>query len=273
MHIAAAQPAQLAAAQPRPGHQQHDQPVPRRQARPQQRGDLGVTGPVHRPSVLAQPVPGPQPARHPAVLPAGLGGKIPVISNLIQQRHQMRRRLPGRHRVCHHAAHRRQHRVHPPGTTNWRRPRSREHLTRAAVQPGSLRAGVPQPRHEQPQMLDPGMPGPARPGAPPQEQHDPARIRPRGQLRAVPPEPDVTQERVRIRNHAQLVVEHRPVPLPGRHRHRERPHPNPPFSCRTAITTTSNKNNTGTDVSQNNRVSPLRNVTQHLEHPYRTRNK
>ena len=30
------------------GHQHHDQPVPRRQARPQQRGDLLVAGPVHR---------------------------------------------------------------------------------------------------------------------------------------------------------------------------------------------------------------------------------
>jgi hypothetical protein len=87
MNIAAAQPAHLAAAQPGTGHQHHHQAVPRRQARPQQRGDIGVAGPVHRALILAQPVPGPQPVRHPALFPSGLGRKIPVIGDLIQRRH------------------------------------------------------------------------------------------------------------------------------------------------------------------------------------------
>ena len=92
MHIAPAQPEHLAPAQPRPGHQQHDQPVPRRTARPQHRDDIGVSGPVHRRLRLVQPVPGPHPPGHPAVLSTRRPGKVTIISDLIEQRHQM----PGR---------------------------------------------------------------------------------------------------------------------------------------------------------------------------------
>src|SRR5712691_6893168 len=62
VHVAAAQPERLAAAQPGPRHQQHDQPVPRRAAPAQQRDDIGVGGPVHRTFRLVQPVPGPVPS-------------------------------------------------------------------------------------------------------------------------------------------------------------------------------------------------------------------
>ena len=160
----------------------------------------------------------------------------------------MRRRLPGRHRMRDHPAHRGQHRVHPPATANRGNPGTGQHLARAAI---ATRASVLQPGHEQPQMLDSRMPGPARPPAPSQEQRDAARIRFRRQLRAVPPEPDLTQERVRLRDHAQLIIEHRPVPVTGRQSHLECPHPNPPLSRRTAITTISNKSNTGGDVLRN----------------------
>jgi hypothetical protein len=46
-----------------------------------------------------------------------------------------------------------------------------------------LRASVRQPRHEQPELLDPRRPGPARPGASPQEQRDRTRVRLRRAVR------------------------------------------------------------------------------------------
>ena len=107
MNIAAPQPAHLAAAQPRTRHQQHDQPVPRRPAAPQQPERLLIAGPVHPPLRLPQPVPRPQPPRHPPVLTAGHPGQVPVIGDLIQQRHQPGRRRPGRHRMHHQPPHRR----------------------------------------------------------------------------------------------------------------------------------------------------------------------
>ena len=85
VHVGAAQPAQLAAAQPGPGHQQHDQPVPRGPACPQQGQDLLVRSPVHRRLRLVQPVPGPQPPRHPPVGVPGGGGQVAVIGDLMQQ--------------------------------------------------------------------------------------------------------------------------------------------------------------------------------------------
>ena len=41
--------------------EQHDQPVPRRQTRPQQGENLQVAGPVHRPVRLLQLMPSPHP--------------------------------------------------------------------------------------------------------------------------------------------------------------------------------------------------------------------
>ena len=101
------------AAQPRPGHQQHDQPVPRRAAHPQQRDDLAVTGSIDGRFRFPQAMPRPQPPRHPALLAAGGRGQVPVVGDLIQQRHQPGRRLPGRDGVHHHAPHRAQHAVDP----------------------------------------------------------------------------------------------------------------------------------------------------------------
>ncbi|HET8659187.1 MAG TPA: hypothetical protein VFM55_09335 [Micromonosporaceae bacterium] len=68
MHVAAAQPGRLPAAQPGPGQQQHDQPVPGVAADPQQRDDLLVASPVHPRLRHPYPVPGPQPPRHPHLL-------------------------------------------------------------------------------------------------------------------------------------------------------------------------------------------------------------
>ena len=127
MHVAAAQPAQLAAAQPGPGHQQHDQPIPRRAARPQQRDDILVAGPFDRTLRFVQPVPGPHPPRHPAVLAPGRRRQIPVVGHLIQQRHQMPTRLALGDRVDHHRAHRGQHTVDPPGPARRRTSRPGQH--------------------------------------------------------------------------------------------------------------------------------------------------
>lgn len=113
VHIAAAQPTQLPAAQPGPGHQQHDQPVARRAARPQQRDDLTVTGSIDRGFRLTQPMPSPHPPRHAAFpVPGGLG-KVAVVGDLVQQRHQTSWGRPGGDRVHHHASHRGQHPVDP----------------------------------------------------------------------------------------------------------------------------------------------------------------
>jgi len=113
VHITAAQPAQLAAAQPGSGHHQHEQPVPRRAARPQQRDDLLIAGPVDGCLGFPQPVPGPHPPAHPATLAPRHFGKITIVGDLVEQRHQTRRGLPGGDRVHHHAPHRGQHAVDP----------------------------------------------------------------------------------------------------------------------------------------------------------------
>lgn len=44
------------------------------------------------------------------------------------------------------------------------------------------------------------------------------------QLRTVPAQPYLTQERVRNRHGRQIIVKDRPVPKPGRQIHRERTH-------------------------------------------------
>jgi hypothetical protein len=84
MHVAAAQPQHFGPAQPGPRHQQHDQPVPRRAARPEHRDDVSISGPAHWPFRLVQPVPGPHPPRHPRVLAPGGFRQIPVIGQLVK---------------------------------------------------------------------------------------------------------------------------------------------------------------------------------------------
>ena len=228
MHVAAAQPAHLTAAQPSPGHQQHDQPVPRRPARTQQRDDLLVAGPVHRRLRLAQPVPGPHPPRHPAVLAPGLPGQITVVGHLIQQRHQPRRAVP----------------VATACTTIPRTAVSTPLIRdadRAGAAPGpaSNTPGRPPPASapeaggpawashvmNEANCSTPGLPGPARPCAPAQEQRDRVRVRLRRGLRPVAAEPLMPQERLRDGHDLQILIQHRPVPLPGRQPHRKRPHP------------------------------------------------
>ena len=229
VHIAAPQPARFTAAQPRPRHQQHDQPVPRRAARAQQRDDLLVRRPVHRRLRLPQPVPGTQPPAHPAVLAPCLLRQVARIGDLIDQRQQAARGPPARHGVSHERAHRGQHRVHPPRPASRLPARSGHHLSPAlaSVSRAGPRWHVPQPGDEQGQMLQPGLPRPARPAAPAQVQRDRARIRPRGRLRPVPAEPHLPQELIRLPDNGQVLIDHRPVPRTRRQPHRKRPHPVP----------------------------------------------
>jgi hypothetical protein len=114
VHVTAAQPEHLAAAQPRPRHQQHDQPVPRRAAATEHRDDVTVSGPVHRALRLMQPVPWPHPPARRAVLRPRPGRQVNVISDLEQQPHQVPRRGALGHRMHDHAADRRQDPVDPP---------------------------------------------------------------------------------------------------------------------------------------------------------------
>ena len=138
-------------AQPGPGHQQHDQPVPRRAACPQQRNDLGIAGPTHSSLRLAHPMPSPQPPRHaPVIAPRGFG-KVAVISDLRRQRHQTGRGLPGGNRVHHHAPHRGQHTIDP----RWRprrrtaRPGQHHRTTARCLGTRGARPDMSQPGHEQ----------------------------------------------------------------------------------------------------------------------------
>ena len=172
-----------------------------------------------------QPVPGPHPPAHPPVLAARRPGQVPVISDLIHQRHQIAARLPGRDRVHHHPAHRREHAIDPPGPPRRDGPRPRQHQPgRGRAGPRSSRPGVREPGHEQPELPSARLPGPARAGTPAQEQRDRVRIALRRGLRAVTAEPHLPQEPIGDRHDSQVLIEHRPVPRAGRQPHRERPH-------------------------------------------------
>ena len=117
------------------------------------------------------------------------------------------RRRPGRDRVRDEPAYRGQHRIDPPRPAH-RAARTRQHLPAPRTHPTPLaRSGVPQPGDEQTQLLHPALPVPAGPCAPPQIQRDPTRIRPGRQLRTVPAQPHMSQERVRLGR-----------PPPARHR-------------------------------------------------------
>jgi len=129
-----------------------------------------------------------------------------------------------------------------------------------------LRAGMPQPGDKQAELPDAVMPVPAGPRAPPQEQRDAARIRPGRGLRLIAAEPDITQERIRLADHGQVIIEHRPVPRTRRQPHRERPHPHPPDRrARQPQTTTSNEHHTHGHLSHHQpRVAPAqRHATPH----------
>ena len=212
VHVAAAQPERLAAAQPGPRHQQHDQPVPRRAAPAQQRDDISVGSPAHRTFGLMQPVPGPDPPSRRAVLPAHGGGQVRVIGDLEQQPHQVARCGALGDRVHDHPAHCGQNRVDPPRRPHRHRPRPGQHRRpRPGIDTRHRRSGVRQPRHEQAKLLRPGLPVLPGPGAPPQEQRDRACVRLRRRFRPVPAEPQMPQKRIRERNDRQFLIQHRPV--------------------------------------------------------------
>ena len=144
--------------------------------------------------------------------------------------------------------------VHPPRTAGRGTPGG-QHLPRLAairVQPAGLRPGVRKPGHEQPQMLDSRMPEPARRPAPPQDNAIPPAYA-SSSAPAIPAKPDLTQERVRLRNHAQLIVEHRPVPVPRQQPHRKCLTPSPVL-VPDSNNYSQRRDNTGGDALQN----PLR---------------
>ena len=122
--------------------------------------------------------------------------------------------------------HRSQHRVDPPRRPGRPGPRPGQDFSSGpGAQARHVRARVHQPGHEQSELPDPRLPAPSRPGAPPQEQRDPARIRPRRRFRAIPAEPHLPQERIGRRHDRQLLIQHRPVPRTRRQLNHERSHP------------------------------------------------
>jgi hypothetical protein len=83
---------------------------------------------------------------------------------------------------------------------------------------------VSQPRHEQRDVFDTGLPRPPSAGTPPQEQRDRVRIRLRRGLGAVAAEPLLPQKVIGDGHDSQFLIQHRPVLLTGRQPHRECPH-------------------------------------------------
>ena len=171
-------------------------------------------------------MPRPHPPSHPALLTTSLHRQVTLVGQLVDQPHQLTRRLPGRHRVGDEPPHRGQHTVDPPRLTHRFGARTRQHLpTHHDIDATGLRSGVPQPHNEQPQRRNPVMPVPAGANAPAQEQRDATCIRPGGQLRTIPAESDMPQERIRFIHHRQVLIEHRPIPSPRRQPHQKCPHP------------------------------------------------
>ena len=82
--IATAQPAQLPAAQPRPGKADDDQPVPRRAAGPQQRQHLLVGGVVDRLVWFVEAVLGLGPVAQLAALATHLGRQVGVVADPVE---------------------------------------------------------------------------------------------------------------------------------------------------------------------------------------------
>lgn len=216
VEVASPQPAQLAPAQPRPGHEYDDEAVTGRSARVEQGHDVVVAGSVDRSFGLMKAVTGSQPPWDPAVFAAGRLGQVAVVGQLIDERNQPRRGLAGRDGVGDEPTHRAEHDVDPPGAANRPAPGPGQHLAKLAVR---LRPGVGQPGHEQPEVLDAGMPVPAGVPAPAKEQGDRAGIGLGRQLRAVTAEAKMSKVGVGLVDHDQLVVNHGPVACPRRKPH------------------------------------------------------
>lgn len=114
------------------------------------------------------------------------------------------------------------------------RPRPRHHHPAARDRPldaGGLRRTVLQPYGEQPEVLRGGTPVAAGPVTPAQVQRDVPSVRTSRQLRRIPAEPHVPQERVRRRHHRQVLVQHRPVPGTRGQLHTKRPQSFLPSIC------------------------------------------
>jgi hypothetical protein len=78
--------------------------------------------------------------------------QVTLIGQLIDQPHQLARRLPGTHRVGDEPPHRGQHTIDPSSLTYRFRTRTRQHLpTHQRIDTTGLWPGVAQPGDEQPQ--------------------------------------------------------------------------------------------------------------------------
>ena len=171
-------------------------------------------------------MPRPHPPSHSVLLTASLRRQVTLLGQLIDQPHQLARRLPGSHRVGDQPPHRGQHTIDPSSLTYRFGTRTRQHLpTHHRIDTTGPWPGVAQPGDEQPQRAHAVMPMPAATSAPAQEQRDATRIRPGSQLRAVTAEPDMLQERIRFGHHRQILIKHRPITRPRRQLHQKRPHP------------------------------------------------
>ena len=113
-------------------------PSAARSADPALSGSLVAAGTISTSSArsddrlrLVQPVPGPHPPRHPGVFASRLGGEVPVVSKLIDQREQPPWCRPGRHRVHDQATDRGQDPVDPPCSSH-----------RGSTRPVSTSSGV-----------------------------------------------------------------------------------------------------------------------------------
>lgn len=106
-------------------------------------------------------------------LTAGLRGQITLVGQLIDQRHQLARRLPRGHSVSNEPSHRGQHTVDPPSPTHRLDARTSQHLpTGHHLETAGLRSRVAQPGDEQAQRRHAVMPMPAGANKPAQKQRD-----------------------------------------------------------------------------------------------------
>lgn len=174
-------------------------------------------------------VPSPQPPGNPALFSSCGLGKVAVVGQLVEHRHQPPRRAAGTDRVGGEAAHRGEHHVDPSRSAD-----------RWAAGPGhhaaELEGGRPpprvvlcvcQPRHKQPEMFDPDMPVATGACAPVEEERDRAGVGLGRELGTVASEAEVAQVGVGVRNEREIVVHHRPVAHPRWQRHLEHPHSAP----------------------------------------------
>lgn len=224
VHVTAAQPGHLATSQPRPRHQQHDQPVTCRPARREHGRDLLIRGPVHTALRLVQAMPRPQPICQARVLALRLHRQVTAIGQLVNLAEHPPRRLPGRHHEGQETPHRRKHTIDPTRAAHRRRSRTRHDHRRLDRH---SRRRVLQPGHEQPHVFGRHAPVPTGPLTPSKEQRDPARMRPCRRFRPITTEPQLPKEPIRYRHDLQSLVQHRPVPNTGRQTHTKCPHRSP----------------------------------------------